>query len=98
LAFAVARLFPQVRSNSLEPGWVPTKMGGAGAPDDIDQAHRTQVWLATSDEPAATVSGKHFFHQEVQDPDPATNDAHHQNLLLSLCRKVSDVALVAQEG
>jgi NAD(P)-dependent dehydrogenase (short-subunit alcohol dehydrogenase family) len=31
LAFAVARLFPGVKSNSLEPGWVPTKMGGAGA-------------------------------------------------------------------
>jgi hypothetical protein len=47
LAFAVARLFPNVKSNSLEPGWVPTKMGGAGAPDDIDNAQRTQVWLAT---------------------------------------------------
>src|SRR5271154_511848 len=29
LTFAVARLFPGVKSNSLEPGWVPTKMGGA---------------------------------------------------------------------
>jgi NAD(P)-dependent dehydrogenase (short-subunit alcohol dehydrogenase family) len=25
LAFAVARLFPEVKSNSLEPGWVPTR-------------------------------------------------------------------------
>jgi NAD(P)-dependent dehydrogenase (short-subunit alcohol dehydrogenase family) len=72
LAFAVARLFPEVKSNSLEPGWVPTKMGGAGAPDDIDKAHRTQVWLATSDEPAAAVSGRYFFHQKLRDPDPAT--------------------------
>ncbi|MGB8093770.1 MAG: SDR family NAD(P)-dependent oxidoreductase, partial [Pseudolabrys sp.] len=30
LAFAVARMFPEVKSNSREPGWVPTKMGGAG--------------------------------------------------------------------
>jgi hypothetical protein len=30
-------MFPEVKSNSLEPGWVPTKMGGAGAPDDIDR-------------------------------------------------------------
>jgi hypothetical protein len=71
LAFAVARLFPEVKSNSLEPGWVPTRMGAAGAPDDIDKAHRTQVWLATSDEPAATVSGRYFFHQKKRDPDPA---------------------------
>jgi NAD(P)-dependent dehydrogenase (short-subunit alcohol dehydrogenase family) len=48
LAFAVARLWPNVLSNAVTPGWVPTKMGGAGAPDDIDQAHLTQAWLATS--------------------------------------------------
>jgi hypothetical protein len=95
LAFAVARLFPGVKSNSLEPGWVPTKMGGAGAPDDIDKAHRTQVWLATSDEPAATVSGRYFFHKKFRDPDPETNDIERQVLLLDLCRRVSGIALTA---
>jgi hypothetical protein len=35
-------------------------MDGAGAPDDMDKAHRTQVWLATSDEPAATPEGTSF--------------------------------------
>jgi NAD(P)-dependent dehydrogenase (short-subunit alcohol dehydrogenase family) len=93
LAFAVARLFPGVKSNSLEPGWVPTKMGGAGAPDDIDQAHRTQVWLATSDEPAAAVSGRYFFHQKLRDPDPTTKDVERQSLLLDLCYKASGTAL-----
>jgi NAD(P)-dependent dehydrogenase (short-subunit alcohol dehydrogenase family) len=93
LASGVARLFPEVKSNSLEPGWVPTKMGGAGAPDDIDQAHRTQVWLATSDEPAATVSGRYFFHQKLRDPDPATKDIEGQDRLLDLCRKVSGINL-----
>jgi NAD(P)-dependent dehydrogenase (short-subunit alcohol dehydrogenase family) len=94
LAFAVARLFPGVKSNALEPGWVPTKMGGAGAPDDIDKAHRTQVWLATSDEPAATVSGRYFFHRKLRDPDPATNDIARQDRLLDLCRLVSGISLV----
>jgi NAD(P)-dependent dehydrogenase (short-subunit alcohol dehydrogenase family) len=93
LAFAIARLFPQVQSNSLEPGWVPTKMGGAGAPDDIDKAHRTQVWLATSDAPAATVSGRYFFHQKLRDPDPATKNIAAQDRLLDLCRKVSGISL-----
>src|SRR3954469_23482803 len=46
LAFAIAHRWPDVLSNALEPGWVPTRMGGPGAPDDMDQAHRTQVWLA----------------------------------------------------
>jgi NAD(P)-dependent dehydrogenase (short-subunit alcohol dehydrogenase family) len=93
LAFAVARLFPGVTSNSLEPGWVPTKMGGAGAPDDIDKAHRTQVWLATSNEPAATVSGRYFFHQKQRDPDPATMDTKRQGLLLALCHRVTGTTL-----
>src|SRR5580658_8265980 len=53
LAFAVARLWPDVLSNALEPGWVPTKMGGPGAPDDIDAAHLTQAWLAASEDPDA---------------------------------------------
>lgn len=38
LAFAVARRWPKVLSNALEPGWVPTKMGGPSAPDDLSLA------------------------------------------------------------
>ena len=68
-------------------------MGGAGAPDDIDKGHRTQVWLATSDEPAAAVSGRDFFHQKVREPDPLTKDVERQNLLLELCQKVLGTAL-----
>jgi NAD(P)-dependent dehydrogenase (short-subunit alcohol dehydrogenase family) len=93
LAFAVARLFHLTKSNALEPGWVPTKMGGAGAPDDLDKAHRTQVWLATSDDPAATVSGRYFFHQRLRDPDSATKDIERQEQLLDLCRSVSGIEL-----
>ena len=36
LAFAVARHWPKVSSNAVDPGWVRTRMGGAGAPVDID--------------------------------------------------------------
>jgi NAD(P)-dependent dehydrogenase (short-subunit alcohol dehydrogenase family) len=96
LAFAIARLFPQTRSNAVEPGWVPTKMGGAGAPDDLDKAHRTQVWLATGDDPAATISGRYFFHQKLRDPDPATKDVERQDQLLDVCRSVSGIELKKQ--
>src|ERR1700683_2117059 len=51
LVFAVARRWPDVLSNALEPGWVATKMGGAGAPDDLDAGHRTQVWLPPPHDP-----------------------------------------------
>ena len=61
LAFAVARRWPDVLSNALEPGWVATKMGGPHAPDNLDEGHRTQVWLAVGDDPAAQVSGEYFY-------------------------------------
>ena len=93
LAFAVAHLFPDVYSNALEPGWVPTKMGGAGAPDDLDQAHRTQVWLATSSDAEACVSGKYFFHQRRREPNPAANDPAKQAQLLEACEKLAGVKL-----
>jgi len=53
LAVALARIWPEVYSNAVDPGWVPTRMGGPGAPDDLRLGHLTQEWLATSDEPQA---------------------------------------------
>src|SRR6202167_4864740 len=75
LGFGGARQWPGGLSNALEPGWVPTKMGGPGATDDMDQAHRTQVWLAVSDDPAASVSGEYFYHMQsgVRSPPHATS-------------------------
>ncbi len=56
LAFSLARRWPKVLSNAVDPGWVRTKMGGAGAPVDLDTGQRTQAWLAVSEDPAALVS------------------------------------------
>jgi NAD(P)-dependent dehydrogenase (short-subunit alcohol dehydrogenase family) len=93
LAFAVARLWSDVLSNALEPGWVATKMGGPGAPDDLDKAHRTQVWLAVSDEPAATVTGEYFYHQKLRSPHQASRDPRRQEKLLRFCEERSGVKL-----
>ena len=89
LAFAIARRWPDVLSNSLEPGWVPTKMGGPGAPDDLNQAHLTQVWLAAGDDPKANVTGKYFYHLKRMDPNPQANDPALQNKLIDICAKIS---------
>jgi hypothetical protein len=43
---------------------VPTKIGGTGAPDDLEMGHLTQTWLAVSDDPAATVSGLYWHHRK----------------------------------
>ena len=93
LAFAVARRWPGVLSNALEPGWVPTKMGGAGAPDDLDEGYRTQVWLAVSDEPAATVTGGYFYHMRPRAPNAAARDVERQEELLDACKRFSGVDL-----
>ena len=89
LAFAIARRWPDVLSNSLEPGWVPTKMGGQGASDDMNQAHLTQVWLAAGADPKANVTGKYFYHLKRMDPNPQANDPALQNKLIDICAKIS---------
>jgi len=91
LAFAVARMWPDVLSNALEPGWVPTRMGGPGAPDDMDAAPRTQVWLATSNDPKALVSGKYFYHLEPRAAHCAAADHEVQQRLLASCAQISGV-------
>lgn len=93
LAFAIARKWPDVFSNALEPGWVATKMGGAGAPDDLDAAPKTQVWLATSDEPATKVSGGYFYHMKPRKPNPVAHDPAVQDRFLAECARLSGVSL-----
>ena len=95
LAFAVARRWPDVFSNALEPGWVATKMGGPQAPDDLDQGHRTQVWLAASDDSQALVTGEYFFHLKLRKPLASTRDVERQERLIAVCERFSGVKLAA---
>jgi len=82
LAAAVARRWAEVFSNAVDPGWVPTKMGGPGAPDNLRLGHLTQVWLATSDDPQARTSGGYWYHQRRAEPAPSVHDQRFQDQLL----------------
>ncbi|MGX1274531.1 SDR family NAD(P)-dependent oxidoreductase [Streptomyces phaeoluteigriseus] len=93
LAAAVARLRPGVLSNAVDPGWVPTKMGGPGAPDDLELGHRTQEWLATSDDGEALTSGGYWYHRRRQRPHRAVNDESFQDRLLQVLAKETGTAL-----
>jgi len=93
LATAVARLWPDVRSNAVDPGWVPTRMGGPGAPDDLKLGHATQVWLATSGEADANITGGYWFHQRRRDPHPAVHDTAFQDRLLAALAEQTGVDL-----
>ncbi|TDQ15088.1 NAD(P)-dependent dehydrogenase (short-subunit alcohol dehydrogenase family) [Algoriphagus boseongensis] len=89
LTAAFAILYPEVRCNAVDPGWVPTKMGGKNAPDDLQKGVETQIWLATSEEKEANVSGKYFRHKQVKSPHPAVLDEAYQNRLIQWCEELS---------
>lgn len=93
LAFAVARLRSGVLSNAVSPGWVPTRMGGAGAPDDLDLGADTQAWLAAGDDPATEVTAQYFFHREVHPAPAVARDETAQDALLGYCAELTGVRL-----
>ena len=93
LAFAVARRWKDVKSNALEPGWVPTKMGGPSAPDDLRQGYATQAWLATSEDELAQSTGRYFYHQRLRAPNAIASDVSTQEELLAECGRASGISL-----
>lgn len=93
LAFAVARRWPDVFSNALEPGWVATKMGGPNAPDDLTQAPQTQAWLAAGTDPGSRVTAGYFYHRQPRDVLPAARDERVQDAFLDACERASGVQL-----
>ena len=88
---AVARRWKEVYANALDPGWVPTKMGGPGAPDDLEKGFETQVWLAESDEEAVKVSGLYFHHKRHRPYAPAADDENLQEEFLNVSAQITGV-------
>jgi len=93
LSAAVARVWPDVLSNAVDPGWVPTRMGGRGAPDDLRLGHLTQEWLATSDDPDARTSGGYWHHRQRIEPHPAVHDERFQDELLEDLARFTSIRL-----
>jgi NAD(P)-dependent dehydrogenase (short-subunit alcohol dehydrogenase family) len=83
LAVAVARRWPDVLSNAVDPGWVPTRMGGPGAPDDLRLGHLTQEWLASSEDAGARTSGGYWYQRRRTEPHAAVHDRRFQDDLLA---------------
>jgi NAD(P)-dependent dehydrogenase (short-subunit alcohol dehydrogenase family) len=93
LAAVVARHWPGVRSNAVDPGWVPTKMGGADAPDDLELGHLTQTWLAVSDDPAAKSSGGYWYHRQQLRPAMEVTDPGFQDRLMDRLAELTGARL-----
>lgn len=92
LTKAIARKSPGIYANAVNPGWVPTKMGGSGAPDDLEKGYQTQVWLAASSDDRAKVSGHYFYHKQETDYNPAADDVSLQDEFLRLCEEITGVS------
>ena len=95
LAFAMARRLPGVLCNAMTPGWVQTKMGGPDANDDLDQAHRTQAWLAVGGGAASQVSGEYFYHLQSKAPLAAALDSGLQDRYMEACEKLTGIAALS---
>jgi NAD(P)-dependent dehydrogenase (short-subunit alcohol dehydrogenase family) len=93
LAFGLARRWPDVLSNAVDPGWVPTKMGGAGAPDDFEMGHGTQTWLAVSDDAPARSSGGYWHHRKRQSPAAEVRDTSFQDELAAKLTELTGESL-----
>ena len=93
LALTLARAWPEVLSNAVDPGWVPTKMGGSAATDDLQMGYLTQTWLAVSDDAAATVSGGYWYHGQRQAPAAQARDPAFQDQLIDRLAALTGVAL-----
>jgi len=98
LAAAVARRWPGVISSSVDPGWVRTNMGGPGAPGTIGSGSETQAWLATSNDPLALQSGRHFHHRRLRETHPAVADPVVQDGLLAACYELTGEAITDTTG
>ncbi len=93
LAFAVARRWPDTLSNAVDPGWIRTRMGGPGATDDLPEGAETQIWLATSDDAEATVTGRYFKRRRSLRANEQAYDTGLQDRLLAACAELSGVEL-----
>ena len=94
LALTLARVWPDVFSHAVDPGWVPTKMGGAAATGDLEKGYLTQTWLAVSNDAAATVSGGYWYHRQRQEPAPEAHDPAFQDQLIDRLAALTGLALL----
>jgi NAD(P)-dependent dehydrogenase (short-subunit alcohol dehydrogenase family) len=96
LALALAKRWPGVMAHAVDPGWVPTRMGGPSATDSLGEGHRTQEWLATAAETEISPrSGGYWYHGRVRQPHPAASDPQFQEQLIRALEEHTGMTLPA---
>lgn len=89
-AKAFARRWKDTQVTSMDPGWQPTKMGGASATGDLQKSVDTYVMLATED-----VQSRKYFKPGRAEAEPmaACADEKTQDKLLKICEEFTGVSL-----
>ena len=72
--------------------------GGAGAPDDMAQAHLTQAWLASGEDLKSRVTGEYFYHLGRMKPNPQAHDPALQDRLIAICAEISGCEFLPLNG
>ena len=93
LSFELAARHPESIVNVVDPGWIKTRMGGAGAWDEVEDGAETQVWLATSDDPLATASGRYVKRREEHAPNPLVHNREARAALIAELERLTGVPL-----
>ena len=93
LAFAIARRYPEVVSNAVDPGWIKTRMGGPDATDELPEGAETQIWLAVSEDSTALTTGRYLKRRRELAPNPAARERGVQDALFAECARLTGIAL-----
>ncbi len=70
-------------------------MGGAGATDELPAGADTSVWLATSDDAEARVTGHYLHRRQVREPNPAAREVDLQEQFLAAAARLTGVTFPA---
>lgn len=89
LSLALSRYWKDVNSNTVDPGWVKTKMANYNAPDSLEDGSATQVWLASKDD--LNFSGKYFYHLQETIYSKKANDIEIQDKLIKIYEEITGI-------
>lgn len=91
----VARLDRQTVVSAVDPGWVPTKMGGKNAPDRLEDGYQTQVWLTEKRDAGPTA--QYYYHQHLQSYDQRVDSLMLQDQLTNYLEGLTRVDIPTDE-
>lgn len=90
-SLALSKKWKEVLVNTVDPGWVKTKMANYNAPDSLKDGSNTQVWLSTDESFKDT--GKYFHHlKEIKYCDIVYDEEIQKNLIEKI-EKITNIYL-----